>query len=100
MQLALYKYRDAQRKIDLYQNTLIPKADEALAVTLEAFQGGTRSSLDLIDAEKTLLEFELAYIRALADQAQRLAELEMLLGDEIPCKIHGAVLPKHSIQKD
>ena len=100
MQLALYKYRDAQRKIDLYQNTLIPKADEALAVTLEAFQSGTRTSLDLIDAEKTLLEFELAYIRALADQAQRLAELEMLLGKEIPCQIHGSLLPKHSIGKD
>ena len=100
MQLALYQYRDAQRKIDLYQNTLIPKADEALAVTLEAFQTGTRSSLDLIDAERTLLEFELAYIRALADQAQRLAQLELLLGKEIPCSIHGALLPEHSILKD
>jgi len=95
MELALYKYRDAQRKIDLYRNTLIPQAEEALGVTLEAFQAGTRSSLDLIDAEKTLLEFELAYLRALADQAQRVAELEWLLGKEIPCEIHGAVLPKH-----
>ena len=95
VQLALYKYRDAQRKIDLYQNTLIPKAEESLAVTLEAFQAGTRSSIDLIDAEKTLLEFELSYIRALADQAQRLAELEMLVGAEIPCTIHGVILPKH-----
>lgn len=95
MELALYKYRDAQRKIDLYRNTLIPKAEEALGVTLEAFQAGTRSSLDLIDAEKTLLEFELSYLRALADQAQRVAELEWLLGKEIPCEIHGAILPKH-----
>jgi cobalt-zinc-cadmium efflux system outer membrane protein len=95
MELALYKYRDAQRKIDLYHNTLIPKAEESLGVTLEAFQAGTRSSLDLIDAEKTLLEFELSYIRALADQAQRLAELEWLLGKEIPCEIHGAVVPRH-----
>ena len=92
-ELALYKYRDAQRKIDLYQNTLVPNAEEALNVTLQAFQAGTRSSLDLIDAEKTLLEFELSYIRALADQAQRFAELEWLLGQEIPCTIHGAVLP-------
>jgi len=97
MELALYKYRDAQRKIDLYRNTLIPKAEEALGVTLEAFQAGTRSSLDLIDTEKTLLEFELSYVRALADQAQRVAELEWLLGKEIPCKIHGAVLPKHGV---
>ena len=94
MELALYKYRDAQRKIDLYLNTLLPKAEEALAVTLEAFQAGSRTSLDLIDAEKTLLEFQLSYIRALADQAQRVAELEMLLGKEIPCEIHGVVLPK------
>jgi cobalt-zinc-cadmium efflux system outer membrane protein len=97
LQLALYKYRDAQRKIDLYQNTLIPKAEQALAVTLEAFQAGTRSSLDLIDAEKTLLEFELSYIRALTDQAQRFSELELLLGKEIPCTIHGVVLPKHTL---
>jgi outer membrane protein TolC len=93
MQLALYKYRDAQRKIDLYQNTLLPKAEQSLGVTLEAFQAGLRSSLDLIDAEETLLEFELAYVRALADQAQSFAQLEMLLGKEIPCKIHGSVLP-------
>jgi outer membrane protein TolC len=93
MQLALYRYRDAQRKIDLYQNTLIPKAEQSLGVTLEAFQAGLRSSLDLIDAEKTLLEFELAYVRALAEQAQSFAQLEMLLGKEIPCKIHGSVLP-------
>ncbi len=93
MQLALYKYRDAQRKIDLYQNTLIPKAEQSLGVTLEAFQAGLRSSLDLIDAEKTLLEFALAHVRALADQAQSFAKLEMLLGKEIPCKVHGSVLP-------
>jgi outer membrane protein, heavy metal efflux system len=89
MELALYRYRDAQRKIDLYLNTLIPKAEEALGVTLEAFQAGIRSSLDLIDAEKTLLEFQLSYLRALADQAQRVAELEWLLGNEIPCEISG-----------
>ena len=99
MQLALYRYRDAQRKINLYQNTLIPKADQSLGVTLEAFQAGTRSSLDLIDAEKTLLEFQLSYIRALADQAQRVAELEMLLGKEIPCKIHGSLMPKSGIKE-
>jgi outer membrane protein TolC len=95
IQMALYKYRDALRKIDLYQNTLIPKAEEALEVTLEAFQTGVRSSLDLIASHQTLLEFEIFYIRALADQAQRFAELEMLLGKEIPCEIHGVVLPKH-----
>jgi hypothetical protein len=33
-----------------------------------------------MDAERILLEFELSYERARADGAQRLAELEMLVG--------------------
>jgi outer membrane protein TolC len=90
MQLVLYHYRDALRKIDLYKNSLIPKAQQALEVTLEAFRTGVSNSLDLIDAKKTLLEFELSYTRALADQAQRFAALEMLLGKEIPCRIHSS----------
>jgi len=94
MQLVLYSYRDALRKIDLYKNALIPKAQQALGVTLEAFRAGISNSLDLIDAKKTLLEFELSYTRALADQAQRFAELEMLLGKEINCKIHKLLKPK------
>ncbi|PKN61701.1 MAG: TolC family protein [Deltaproteobacteria bacterium HGW-Deltaproteobacteria-15] len=97
VELALFKFRDAQRKIDLYRHALIPKADEALGVTLEAFQAGIRSSLDLIDAEQTLLELELSFLRALADQAQRLAELEMLMGKEIPCEVHCVGLPLNKI---
>ena len=34
--------------------------------------------------ERTLLEFELSYERALTDRAQRLAKLEELIGQEIP----------------
>lgn len=91
IQMALYNYRDSLRKIDLYWNTLIPKAEEALDVSLQTFQAGKRSSADIIDAQQALLEFELAYTRALTDQAKRFAELEMLLGKEIPCEIHGVV---------
>ncbi len=94
MQLALFNYRDARRRINLYKNTLIPRAKQALEVTLKAFQSGIRSSLDLIDAEKTLLEFDLSYTRALADQAQRFAELEMILGKKIPCTIYKPLMPE------
>ena len=38
----------------------------------------------LIDAERVLLEFQLSYERALANRTQRLAELEMLVGREVP----------------
>jgi outer membrane protein TolC len=92
LELALYKYRDAGRKIDLYRDTLVPKAEQSLGVTMEAFTTGGGTSLDLIDAEKTLLELQLAYYRALTDQAQRLAEIETLVGRELPCDFHGSLL--------
>ncbi len=78
--LVLYKYRDAERKIDLYKNGLLPKAEHSLHVTLQDFETGLGSYLDVIDAQRILLEFELAYERAEADKAQRLAELERLIG--------------------
>jgi outer membrane protein TolC len=94
LELALYKYRDAGRKINLYRDTLVPKAEQSLGVTMEAFMTGAGTSLDLIDAEKTLLELQLAYYRALTDQAQKLAEIETLVGRELPCEFHGSLLKK------
>lgn len=78
--MVLYQLRDAQRRVDLYKNSLIPKAQQALRVSLQDFEAGLGGYLDLIDAQRTLLEFELAYERAEADKAQRLAEVERLIG--------------------
>ncbi|EPR32426.1 outer membrane efflux protein [Alkalidesulfovibrio alkalitolerans DSM 16529] len=92
MELALYRYRDAGRKIDLYQESLLPKAEQGLGATLTAYTAGQGSALDLVDAQRTLLEFQLSALRALADQGQRMAEMETLLGREIPCRVHGVRL--------
>ena len=81
---ALYQTRDAQRKIDLYQNTLMPKARESLKATQTALQAGKATFTDLIDAQRVLLEFQLEYERSLANHGQRLAELEVLVGRPIP----------------
>lgn len=84
LQLALYRWRDAQRKIDLYGGALLPKAAESLKVTEAAFRSAKGSFLDLIDAQRVYLEFELAHERALADHEQSLAKIEMLVGRELP----------------
>ena len=83
VKLAAYRFRDADRRIDLYGDTLLPKARESIKATDAAFRAGKASFTDLIDAERVLLEFALAHERALADKGQRLAELEMLVGKEI-----------------
>lgn len=83
LQMSLFKFRDAERKIDLYRDTLIPKAEQSLNVTQQAFEAVKADFLDLIDAQRTLLQFRLSYERALANRAQRLAEIEMLVGKEV-----------------
>jgi len=40
--------------------------------------------LSVIDAQRTLLEFQVRYERALTDNQQKLAELEMLAGVQLP----------------
>jgi len=86
IRLAIYQFRDAKRRIDLYGQTLIPKAQEALKSIEAAFRVGSTTFLDLIEAEQILLEFQLARQRALADRTQRLAELDMLTGQQLPRK--------------
>jgi outer membrane protein TolC len=84
LQLALYEFRDAERKIDLYRDTLLPLARSALNVTEQSYTAGQGDFLDLVDAQRVLLEFELEYERALSRREQRLAAIEMLVGRELP----------------
>lgn len=81
---AAFEHEDAQRRIELYENTLIPKADESLGASLGAFRTGEASFLDLLDTERTLLEFRLMVERARADRAIALAKLETLTGGALP----------------
>jgi outer membrane protein TolC len=83
LQAALYEFRDSERKINLYRDTLLPKARQALEVTRQGFEAGRTDFLDLIDAERTLLEFDLSYARAQADRVVSLARTEMLIGGKV-----------------
>ena len=80
----LYNFEDSDRKIKLYGDVLVPKAEELLQASETAYQAGTIDFLSLIDAQRTLLNFQLQYERATTDNQQKLAELEMLVGTELP----------------
>ena len=81
LELALYKQRDAQSRSALYRDSLLPKAEQALNVTQRAFAADRSDFLAVIDAQRTLLEFQLAYERARTDQALHGAEIEKLVGE-------------------
>ena len=86
IRMVLYDLHDDERKISLYRDTLLPRARQALKTTETSFRAGKASFIDLMDAQRVLLQFELSHQRALVDRAQRLAQLEMLVGREIPTR--------------
>lgn len=84
IQRAWFDHTDADRRVRLYANTLIPKAEESLRASLAGFRTGDTSFLDLLDTERTLLEFAVAAERARADRGQALARLDRLVGQPVP----------------
>jgi len=80
----LYEFEDTGRKIELYRGIIVPKAREMLDASQVAYQAGSIDFLSLIDAQRTLLQYELYYERSLAENAQKLAKIEMLAGMELP----------------
>ena len=76
----LYTYREAQRRINLYREDLLPKVSQQLEVAINGFQSGQLTILELMDAERNLLDFQLAENRAVADRALAVARLEAQVG--------------------
>jgi outer membrane protein TolC len=99
VKMVLYKVRDAERRMLLYRNTLVPKARQSLKASQTAFQAGTATFLEVLDAVRALLEFELSYERALADHVQRLAELEMLVGRELPLSEEDPIRRRQAVEE-
>ncbi len=93
---ASFRYRDAGRKIRLYQRILLPKAREAVEVTQTAYQGNTAGFTDLIDAQRVLLEFQLSLARARTDRAMGLSKLTSLVG-QVPTD-SGTTRPDTSVE--
>ena len=80
----LYEFEDSKRKIKLYKDVIVPKAEEMLVASESAYQAGTIDFLSLIDAQRMLLKYQLHYERVMAENAQKLAKIEMIAGTQLP----------------
>ena len=79
--MAHYKLRDALRQSRLYKDALIPKASQTLNAMKSAYESGGMDFLSLIDAQRMLLNFQLAYYRHNANFNQRIFEVQALVGE-------------------
>ncbi len=67
-------------RIRLFEDVLVKQAAESLRSAESAYATGTENALDLLDAERVLLEVRVATARARADLAIATAELESVVG--------------------
>lgn len=79
----LFEYSDALRKTRLYRDGLVPKAEQSLNATYAAYQAGETDFLNVLDAQRQLLDFQLTVAREQARLATKRAQLEMLSGTEL-----------------
>jgi outer membrane protein TolC len=83
LRTAFVRVMAAQRLAESYKTSLLPQAQSALTVAESGYQAGRSSFLDLLDAQRSLLNFKLEYYQYLADYEQRVAELERVIGEEL-----------------
>ncbi len=76
----LYRVRDAGRSWQLYDENLLPRARQILTASTSDYETGRATFDEVIGARENLLGLELARLRAAADQALALNDLEALLG--------------------
>lgn len=76
----LFELADAERKMVLYKDILIPKSLESLRTSETAYIGDEADFLNVIDAQRRHLQFMLASERALVNHSNVRARLEALAG--------------------
>lgn len=80
LSMAVFEFRDAERRIELFSESLVPKAEQTLDVARQAYAGGQAGFMTLIDAQRMLLEFQLLSERAAADREIALADIRCCVG--------------------
>jgi outer membrane protein TolC len=80
---ALYAMRNAEKQVVLFRDTVLPKAEQALASSRQAYAAGQVGFIELIDSQRTLLDVRLMIAQARVEREKRLAEMEALAGVDV-----------------
>jgi outer membrane protein TolC len=85
-----FMFREATRNLELITDVLLSKAQQSLDVARAGYTSGISDFIDLLEAERMLVEFRLAGVDARTRRELARAELSLLIvGDRPP----GAPLP-------
>jgi len=80
---ALYALRNTERQAELFERQIVPAAERIVGNVRESYSRGAGTFLDLVEAQRTLLEVRLTAVEARAAREKRLADLEALIGLDV-----------------
>lgn len=89
LETALSAVRDAQRRIDLYRDTLIPQAETTFQSVLGGYQSGRSTVASALLAQRDLLELQLELAKSRARHARAWAALEAVVGRNVEPAVEG-----------
>ena len=93
---ALYLMRNAERQLTVFEQGVLPTAQQALNSSRQAYGAGQVGFADLIDSQRTLLEVRLMIAEIRTEREKRLAEMEALAGVDIETLVESTTRPATS----
>ncbi len=84
VQEAILRLESLGERSRLFEEVLIPQAEESLASAEAAYTTNRVGFLDLLDAERVLFEVRLAYHRLVSDYWMALSDVEFATGQPFP----------------
>ena len=94
----LVTVRDANRRIELFQGAVVPRAEQAVELVRSGYSVDRSTYLEIRDAQRTLLEARQTLSEIRIERARTMADLEALLGTTLaaPKASSAAVVPPGS----
>lgn len=80
----LYMYRESARNAALFGSTLLARARQSLDAARTGYSTGRSTFLDVMDAQRRLLEFELSAVEARTQQELSIASISLLIAGAAP----------------
>lgn len=78
-----FEINTAKERIELYEHSLIPQAEQSLKASEVGYLTGKVDFLNLLDSERMILQLKTGYYKSVSDYGKSLAHLERVVGKEL-----------------
>jgi len=75
--------RDADRQLQLFERTILPRARQVVTVARSSYESGQTGLLDLLDSQRSLISIQRLVANLRITRLKKLADLESIVGIEL-----------------